>query len=450
MSSVVAQTTLIKKSDNRVSVVNDSSTSEENNIKDETEETDPTDVLTLDNDVNTETTDPEINQVRLLQGLKDTTFKPVRSLLVDKKIPLLGIRWGADLQGDAPLNNEPEDASAILRLARMTFYRSFGKEWSAKVQGSWNSEGQFDVGDTYFVYTGWKTMQATFGIQQPAYSLENMTGRMALTFMERALPVEALSTRRSAGVSIHKRTTDSILSAGLYLFSPDDEGQQEKGQSIVLRYMHAPLDLDSDVTTGRFNLRRVWAGVSVSYRTNADEDNTRFRSLPEVGITEEHFVDTGDITGAEDIVRVGVEANRVMGPFSWQAEVLASRVERDHEDNVFFYGSYFFASWLLTGETRNYNSAAGEFASVNPSEAVGEGGWGAWELAVRASTVDLNDQDVVGGRQRNLSVGMNWYLNKQVRIQANLIKVLDVDRAGSEFDGQDPWIAALRLQWSLR
>jgi phosphate-selective porin OprO/OprP len=77
------------------------------------------------------------------------------------------------------------------------------------------------------------------------------------------------------------------------------------------------------------------------------------------------------------------------------------------------------------------------------------GGWGAWEIGIRASTVDLNDEDVVGGRQSDLSVGVNWYLDDQFRLQANLVKVLDVHRPGSEFDGLDPWIAVLRVQWYL-
>ncbi len=397
-----------------------------------------------------ETAPPEVNQERLREGLLNTAFKPIRSLLVDKEMPLVGIRWGADIQADTPLNSEPDDATAKLRLARLVFYRSFGTEWSVKAQGSWDSEGHFEIGDAYFVYTGWKTMQATLGFRKPAYSLENMTSRLALTFMERALPVAALSDRRSAGISFLKRTTDSIWQGGVYLLSPDDEGQRENGQAIVLRYMHAPLDMPSETRSGRFNWRRVWSGISISYRGNASEDTTRFRSLPEVGTGDDYFVDTGNISGAEDILRVGLEANRVSGPFSWQAELLASRVRRQDAEDVFFHGGYFFASWFLTGETRNYNSADGKFTPVIPVEPVGHDGWGAWELALRASAVNLNDHDVYGGRQRNVSLGLNWYLNQQFRVQANIVKVLGVDRPGSEFDGENPWMGALRVQWSLR
>jgi phosphate-selective porin OprO/OprP len=80
---------------------------------------------------------------------------------------------------------------------------------------------------------------------------------------------------------------------------------------------------------------------------------------------------------------------------------------------------------------------------------LGRHGWGAFEIAVRASAVDLNDQDIVGGRERNLSLGLNWYMNERLRTQFNLVKVLDVKRPGNEFDGQDPLIAAVRLQFYL-
>jgi phosphate-selective porin OprO/OprP len=124
-------------------------------------------------------------------------------------------------------------------------------------------------------------------------------------------------------------------------------------------------------------------------------------------------------------------------------------VQRDGAKDVHFFGAYAFASWFLTGESRNYDSASGRFLGVTPKQFVERGGWGAWELAVRASTVNLNDEDIVGGRQRDVSLGLNWYVDDQFRLQANLVKVLGVKRPGSEFDGQDPWMAAVRVQWVL-
>lgn len=389
-------------------------------------------------------TDPEASERTLFEYLRQPHQHPVRSLLVEKEMPLVGIRWGADVQFDVPLNHEPEDADPTLREAKFTFYRGFGRNWSGKVTANYNDAGQLEIGDSYLVYSGAGTYNVSAGIYKPAFSLESVSKRYGLTFMERALPVDALAERRSGGVSVLKRTADSILDVGIYLFSPDQEGQREKGQGVVLHYVHAPLWPDSDIS---WVGRDVWAGVSFSYRHNADPDDTRFRSRPEVGITDDYFVDTGPISGADSIIRLGLEASKVAGPFSWQAELLATTVTREHQDDVAFLGGYGFASWFLTGESRNYDPATGRFLGVTPAASVGHGGWGAWELAARFSAVDLTDEDIVGGRQANLSAGINWYLNDHLRIQANLIKVLEVKRPGSEFDGLDPWIGALRLEW---
>ena len=47
----------------------------------------------------------------------------------------------------------------------------------------------------------------------------------------------------------------------------------------------------------------------------------------------------------------------------------------------------------------------------------------------------------------NLALGVNWYLNEKLRLMANAIKALDVDRPGSVYGGLNPLIFALRAQW---
>jgi phosphate-selective porin OprO/OprP len=125
-------------------------------------------------------------------------------------------------------------------------------------------------------------------------------------------------------------------------------------------------------------------------------------------------------------------------------------VERNGYDSVKFRGGYVYASWILSGESRNYDAGSGSFLPLTPNEPLGRGGKGAFELAARISHVDLSDQDIIGGQESNISFGLNWYLNEQFRVMGNLIKVIGVKRAGSEFNGEDPLILALRLQWQLK
>jgi phosphate-selective porin OprO/OprP len=77
---------------------------------------------------------------------------------------------------------------------------------------------------------------------------------------------------------------------------------------------------------------------------------------------------------------------------------------------------------VLTGETHPYlpvSAAYGGIIPANPFSLWG-GGWGAWEIAGRFSTMNLNDQlgttnGVAGGRQTIYTAGLNWYVNANVR-----------------------------------
>ena len=365
----------------------------------------------------------------------------LNALLVDHEVPLIGGGWGWEMFIDAPLNGEPEGAQLTLRRAKAWYARRFGDDWRLKLTADYTRGGGLELSDNYVTYSGWDKTLVTLGITDPAFSLESVSSSSALTFMERGLVVEALSESKSAGFYFLRRNTKSILNAALALANVSQDDLREDGQGIILHYVHSP------VTLG--HAESVHFGVSLSYRWNASEENTRFRSRPEIATINDFYVDTGEIEGADRIGRVGLEASQVNGRFSWQTEVIGARVERKQLETAEFWGAYALVSWFLTDDSRNYNYGSGSFGKVHVTSPLLDGGWGAFELAFRASYVDLSDLDVVGGREQNLSLGLNWYLNRHFRVMLNAVKVMDVDRPGSEFDGLTPLSLSMRLQWVL-
>ena len=48
-------------------------------------------------------------------------------------------------------------------------------------------------------------------------------------------------------------------------------------------------------------------------------------------------------------------------------------------------------------------------------------GWGAWQVALRYSYLDLTDNDVQGGIEENVTLGLVWYFNANSSLQFNAI-----------------------------
>jgi phosphate-selective porin OprO and OprP len=94
-----------------------------------------------------------------------------------------------------------------------------------------------------------------------------------------------------------------------------------------------------------------------------------------------------------------------------------------------FNGGYVSLSYFLTGENRIYDRRLGRegstyiarpfspFFSVRAEDGRWIWGPGAWEVAVRYSHLDLNNGPIQGGVLDGMTVGLNWYLNTNLKVQ---------------------------------
>ena len=50
-----------------------------------------------------------------------------------------------------------------------------------------------------------------------------------------------------------------------------------------------------------------------------------------------------------------------------------------------------------------------------------ECGWGAWQVAVRYSYLDLSDKDILGGVENDVTAALVWYFNDHASLQFNTV-----------------------------
>jgi phosphate-selective porin OprO/OprP len=86
---------------------------------------------------------------------------------------------------------------------------------------------------------------------------------------------------------------------------------------------------------------------------------------------------------------------------------------------VTFQGFYVEGLVFLTGEHRGFDTNYYRRTRIIPKCNLGESGWGAWELGLRYQYLDLDEGGVRGGVLNNVTVGLNWYWNPNMKLQFN-------------------------------
>lgn len=312
--------------------------------------------------------------------------------------------------------------------------------------------------------------------RQP-FSMDALTSIKSLTFLERSLPFQALLPFRRIGVMAYDNSEDLNTTWAYSVYRTDSRNYTELGDTLYATNLTDNGDISASTRVthllwydepadGRFMLH---IGGAYNYSvlgvdpTN-DTRTYRANAIPEFFVGDPTaagnanlqrtpvFVDTGAIP-AYDLHLLGVELAGVYGPAYFQAEYMQTYVNRTGgARSLAFDGAYAQVGYFLTGEHRAYNRKGGVFDRVVPFEdffAVDRGfcGWGAWELAFRWSYIDLNNDNVAGGKLTNLTTGLNWYWNPHAKLQFNWIHAMLSDRGTAMPPGRGGTdIYALRFQ----
>jgi phosphate-selective porin OprO and OprP len=336
------------------------------------------------------------------------------------------------LQGAFPNLDGPNAGFRQLRISTLgTLY-----DW-AQFKLDIDFDNVSDIKDEWIRFTKIPYIgHITLGHMKESFSLEELTSRKAITFLERSLPTVAFTPGRNLGISSHTAVLNQRMTWAVGAFfnmdSFDDVGNSKDqltkptGWNLTARITGLPWYVDD----GR---RLLHLGLSFTHKFgDRDDIGVRIRTRPESRLTDDRLVDTGEfLMDSADLV--DAEFAFVKGPLSFQGEYFHTFADAGTLGNPDFWGFYLFGSWFITGEHRNYDIRSGTFNRSKPKNdfCPRKGGWGAWELAGRFSFIDLNDAGIRGGKEASFTAGLNWYLNRKTRFMLNYTRTHVKDRETS-------------------
>jgi len=375
--------------------------------------------------------------------------------------------FGGRIQVDAAQYSNDRDTAGNDVFGNGTAFRRVRFDVKGKIQEDWGYRVQYDFADigpiglkdayiSFDRYEPWKLQIGQFF--QP-FGLERQTSSNNITFLERAMPTNAITPDRAIGIALATGGTLGDGKLGDFMpFWTAKSGvfgmRAQDDTNSVANGADESIDLTGRVTIAPLYNATQLVQLGASFRrqeTNDASAFTRFRALPEVAVSQFRLVDTGDLSGGTGLVRdfsqFGVDLATLWARSRAQGEWMKTNVDRGGGlSNPSFDGGYGQVSWLLTGETRGFKPADAVHEKVKPKRNFGDDGWGAWEVAARYSTLDLSDAGVIGGKEDNLTLGLNWYPNESLRFMANYIRVLDLDRPGNVSNDVEPNILVIRSQ----
>jgi len=317
----------------------------------------------------------------------------------------------------------------------------------------------------YLSYTGVKPFGGQLAIEggymKVPYALDKATSSNDTLFLEGASS-EVIAVNIAAGnrrSAFGARWYNDIFWAGAYATGPTTGA------------IHSASSADPNGSTEQLGATARVAGQVISdndysLHLGADAeflikpphnlvDNSftlKLSDRPELRIDPAEIIDTGSMMGVSGAQVYSAEAAATYGPLFFQGEYFWYDVARNNLPglpSLKFDGGYAQASLVLTGETHPYIPAYAAYGGIIPANPFSPwgGGWGAWEIAGRVSTVSLNDQlgtanGVAGGRQTIYTAGLNWYVNSNVRFMfdylhgsiAKQVSPTNTGDAGTKFD----------------
>ena len=295
------------------------------------------------------------------------------------------------------------------------------------------------------------------GNQKRPYGLDHLNSSRYNVFIERPFIIEAMNQdARRLGVATYGLSDDKAWNWRYGVFHQRDWSKSGEivgdtfQPEVAGRLANTALWEDDGRKYAHWAVSGTFAFPDGDPAPGDGANEGRFRTRPEAR-SGSRWLDTGRIAGIDDYQLAAAEGVWNSGPTQVVAEVMNTWAHRDDANELHFSGGYVQIAHFLTDGYMAWDRKSGQLARPKFATNLAPGvGWGAWQIAARYSVADFSNHDIRGGRGESLTLGLNWYWNRNASVQLNYIRgeisERDENIGGMPFSEGDYEIIGMRMR----
>lgn len=341
----------------------------------------------------------------------------------------------------APDYADPIGNGISIRRARFAIKAQVDKNWYGEFDMDL-ADGLVELKDAIVRYTGIPNLELQAGNFKENFSIQRNSSSRYLMFVERPMVCSALAPSRHLGINAKYDNPWLWVSAGF--FGQEGAGSEEitnvqdnnkdfgrgisflnnTGYSVTTKVVFRPLY--------KLENASLHIGAAYSYRTTKGSMATgewatyRASARNSTSINRKKYIDTNNLKDYDFNNLWTVELAGHWGGLRYEAAYIGDNVHFKNADGTKmdavnnFGGWYVQAGYLLFGGKQRYDSKGAKYTRALRGQK-----WGDLELCARYEYCNLNDTRaeaksvVYGGAAEAYTIGLNWWVTNNVRMQLN-------------------------------
>ncbi|MBR6269613.1 MAG: hypothetical protein IKR30_03470 [Bacteroidales bacterium] len=320
---------------------------------------------------------------------------------------------------------DPIGYGSSIRRARFAVKGQLDENWYGEFDMDL-ANGLVELKDAIVRYTGIPNLDLQVGNFKENFSIQRNTTSRYLQFMERPMVCSALAPSRHLGVNAKYAKDWLWASAGFF-------------EQVVAGEEEWTLTADNNKdfgrgagysATGKLVIRPLYKmknaslhiGGAVSYRTPKVTDDSygtyRASARNSTSINRKKYIDTDNLPGFNHNLLSTVEIAGHWAGLRYEGAYIRDDVffnaDAADPNPKHFDGWYAQAGYLLFGGSQRYDANGGKYTRIAPGRS-----WGDIELCARYEYCNLNNDGVFGGSAEAYTLGLNFWVTDNVKMQIN-------------------------------